>query len=135
MAAGCQKDYYQVLGLSPQASAAEIKKAFRRLAKQYHPDKASNPASEERFKEIGQAYAVLSDETRRREYDAATKAKLASQPEAWNWASDKGPWLRFCQVAALSEWILAKYASQPAPSRPKPVRPSPWPPRPKNRPG
>ncbi len=66
------KDYYQILGLAEDASQEEIKHAFRRLAFQYHPDR--NPGrekeAEERFKEINEAYAILSDETKRREYDA-----------------------------------------------------------------
>lgn len=66
-----QKDYYQILGVSEKSSADEIKKAYRKLAVQYHPDK--NPgnvkAAEARFKEISAAYYVLSDEKRRAQYD------------------------------------------------------------------
>ena len=70
MAAPTSKDYYQVLGVSEGAEAAEIKKAYRKLAKQYHPDANRNdPRSAERFKEVGEAYAVLSDPDKRRQYD------------------------------------------------------------------
>ena len=65
------KDYYQILGVSSEASAQDIKKAFRRLALRYHPDR--NPdtpkQAEEKFKEINEAYQVLSDEQKRRQYD------------------------------------------------------------------
>jgi molecular chaperone DnaJ len=62
-----EKDYYKVLGVAENASDKEIAKAYRKLAKQYHPD--ANPGSEERFKEISAAYDVLGDETKRKEYD------------------------------------------------------------------
>ncbi|MCB9811828.1 molecular chaperone DnaJ [Candidatus Nomurabacteria bacterium] len=63
-----QKDYYQVLGVEKNASGDDIKKAFRKLAAQYHPDKKTG--DEARFKEISEAYAVLGDEKKRAEYDA-----------------------------------------------------------------
>ena len=67
-----EKDYYKALGVSKDASAAEIKKSYRKLARQYHPDANKGDASsEERFKEISEAYDVLSDETKRKEYDEA----------------------------------------------------------------
>jgi molecular chaperone DnaJ len=64
-----EKDYYAALGVPKDASAADIKKAYRKLAAELHPDR--NPAGEERFKEVSEAYDVLSDDTRRREYDEA----------------------------------------------------------------
>jgi DnaJ-class molecular chaperone len=64
------KDYYKVLGVSKSASAEDIKKAFRRLARKYHPDvNPGDKKSEERFKEINEAYEVLSDISKRRKYD------------------------------------------------------------------
>src|SRR3989344_405945 len=62
------KDYYNVLGIDKKASPDDIKKAFRKLAHKYHPDKGGT--DEQKFKEITEAYSVLSDDKRRREYDA-----------------------------------------------------------------
>ena len=65
------KDFYTALGVSSSASASEIKKAYRKLAKDLHPDKnPGNPQAEQRFKEVSEAYSVLSDEEERKEYDA-----------------------------------------------------------------
>lgn len=65
-----EKDFYAVLGVTKTASADEIKKAYRKLARQFHPDaNAGDPKAEEKFKEISEAHDVLSDDTKRREYD------------------------------------------------------------------
>lgn len=64
-----KRDYYEVLGVSKSASEAEIKSAFRKLAKKYHPDVNKEPDAAEKFKEAQEAYAVLSDESKRRQYD------------------------------------------------------------------
>ena len=70
MAGATTKDYYQTLLVSENASASEIKKAYRKLAKQYHPDaNRDNPKAGERFKEISEAYSVLSDDEKRKQYD------------------------------------------------------------------
>src|SRR6185369_12481755 len=64
------KDYYQILGVARTASDAEIKKAFRKLAREYHPDVAKNKKqAEEKFKEINEAYEVLGDPAKRKKYD------------------------------------------------------------------
>ena len=68
------KDYYAALGVAKDADAAAIKKAYRKLARDLHPDKNPNNAeAEERFKEVSEAYDVLSDEKRRAEYDEARR--------------------------------------------------------------
>jgi molecular chaperone DnaJ len=66
-----EKDFYSVLGVPPDAGADKIKKAYRKLARQYHPDtNSSDPSPERRFKEIGEAYSVLGDPEQRQQYDA-----------------------------------------------------------------
>ena len=64
-----KRDYYEVLGVSKDASADEIKSAFRKLAKKYHPDVSKEPDAAEKFKEAQEAYAVLSDPDKRKKYD------------------------------------------------------------------
>ena len=70
-----KRDYYEVLGVDKKASAADIKKAYRKIAIKYHPDRqgdksdAANKEAEEKFKEAAEAYSVLSDETKRQQYD------------------------------------------------------------------
>ena len=63
------KDYYKVLGIAKDASEDEVKKAYRKQALRYHPDKNKSPGSEDRFKEIAEAYDVLSDAKKKEVYD------------------------------------------------------------------
>ena len=65
------KNYYDILEVSKTASADEIKKSYRKLARKYHPDvNPGNKEAESKFKELSEAYAVLSDEEKRKEYDS-----------------------------------------------------------------
>lgn len=63
------KNYYNTLGIDRQSTDDEIKKAYRKLALKYHPDKNKHPGAEERFKEIAEAYEVLSDSNKRAAFD------------------------------------------------------------------
>jgi molecular chaperone DnaJ len=72
-----QRDYYEVLGVPRDADTKAIKDAFRKLALKYHPDRNKEPGAEERFKEIAEAYAILSDPDKRAEYDARGHAGVA----------------------------------------------------------
>lgn len=64
-----KRDYYEVLGVPKNAGKGDIKSAYRKLALQFHPDRNKSPGAEERFKEISEAYAVLSDDDKRKRYD------------------------------------------------------------------
>lgn len=78
------KDYYQILGVNKSASADEIKKAFRKLAHEYHPDK--HGGSDAKFKEINEAYQVLSNPEKRRQYDQfGANFESAGGPSGFNW--------------------------------------------------
>lgn len=86
-----RKDYYEILGVGKNATAKEIRNAYRKLARKYHPD--ANPddkAAEERFKEINEAYEVLSDEKKRAAYDQAGRFFAGSAAEAGWQARDFG---------------------------------------------
>ena len=70
MASMNDKDYYAILGVEKDASTEEIRKAFQAKARKLHPDVNKEPDAEERFKEVSEAYAVLSDDDKRKRYDA-----------------------------------------------------------------
>lgn len=93
------RDYYEILGVPKEASSEEIKKNYRRLARQYHPDlNPGNKAAEDKFKDIGEAYEILSDPTKRAQYDQFSRywnqrgfsGKQPSKGKGWgNQKSDR----------------------------------------------
>ncbi|HEX9173326.1 MAG TPA: DnaJ C-terminal domain-containing protein [Telluria sp.] len=87
------KDYYQILGVERTASAGDIKQAYRKLARQFHPDISKDPRGKERFQEIGEAYAVLKDPEKRQDYDQLGKPQPGqdfSPPPGWRNNADGG---------------------------------------------
>jgi len=79
---GAARDYYDVLGVSPEASTDNIRQAFRNLAKAYHPDVNNHdPSAQARFAEASQAYEVLSDDFGRKAYDARRATRTMSTPD------------------------------------------------------
>ncbi len=83
------RDLYEVLGVRPNATEEEIKKAYRRLALQHHPDRnPGNREAEERFKEISEAYAVLVDPAKRRQYDRERQGRTRGEPYRSDWSQE-----------------------------------------------
>lgn len=78
------RDFYSILGVSRNASQEEIKAAYRRLARQYHPDVNKEKGAEEKFKEINEAYAVLSDPEKRRQYDLYGESAVKGAGAQWS---------------------------------------------------
>ena len=78
-----KRDYYEVLGVDRTATRDQIRHAYRQLALQYHPDKNKDPGAASKFRELAEAYAVLSDDTKRKEYDTTGHAGVSER-----WSSD-----------------------------------------------
>ena len=74
------RDPYEILGVSPSAPAEDIKVAYRKAARLYHPDKNPDPAAADRFRSIQTAYELLADPTRRRDYDLLRQRNLIDDP-------------------------------------------------------
>jgi curved DNA-binding protein len=118
------KDYYQILGVSKSASADEIKKAFRKLALKYHPDRnPGDEAAEAKFKELSEAYEVLSDKEKRQKYDQFgqywKQAEQAGQAGSWSGGGGTGVGVDmggfdFSQYGSFDEFInelLGRFAT------------------------
>ena len=101
------KDYYKILGVSKNADDKEIKKAFRKLARQYHPDvNPDDKVAEEKFKDVNEAYEVLSDSDKRSMYDRFGPrwqqfARSGGRPEDFDWG-------QFTGAGGLSQEDLAR---------------------------
>ena len=91
--ASVARDYYDVLGVSRDATADQIQQAYRTLARKYHPDVNKDPAAEDRFKEVNEAYHVLSDPDTRKRYDRFGE-DFRQVPEDWEERAGAGGWLR-----------------------------------------
>ena len=82
---------YETLGVSKGASSDEIKKAYRKLARKYHPDINKDPGAEDKFKEINAAYEILSDDSKRAQYDQYGDTMFGGQKYLlrwlWRWRS------------------------------------------------
>jgi curved DNA-binding protein len=110
------KDYYKILGVSRDADEKEIKQAFRRMARQYHPDmNKGDKAAEEKFKEVNEAYEVLSDPEKRRMYDQLgadwqSWQRSGGRPEDFDWSRWQqtgagGPgYVRYTNVLSAAFW-------------------------------
>src|ERR1700710_2506347 len=87
------RDPYDVLGVAKTASAAEIKSAFRKLAKKYHPDQSKEPKAKERFAEVGSAYEILGDDTKRKAFDRGEiDAEGKPRFQGFGGGGRRGPW-------------------------------------------
>jgi DnaJ-class molecular chaperone len=115
------KDYYKTLGVSKEASKDEIKKAYRKLAHQYHPDKnPNNKEAEDRFKEIAEAYEVLADDQKRKDYDSGRLfgAQGGYGPGAGTWQGFEGGEARRASRSRATSGTLAISSTCSAAGRP-----------------
>ena len=127
------QDLYDLLGVARDADADTIKKAYRRLARQLHPDVNPDPATQERFKEVSRAYEVLSDPQKRAAYDrggdpfggaaaaSADRVRASRSPTSWTRSSAAAP------PGATAPGPRATAAGTPRPGRPDPGRDRRWP--------
>jgi DnaJ-class molecular chaperone len=127
-----EKDYYKTLGVAESASADEIKKSYRKLARKYHPDaNKGDSKAEERFKEISEAYNVLSDEKRRKEYDDARSmygaGRAARTGSTWATCSAAAPAARAAGWA--TSWAGCSAPAAAPSSRPGRAAAPTWRPR------
>ena len=114
------RDYYQILGVSESATTDEIKKAFRRLAKQYHPDRNPNkPEAVDRFKEINEAHDVLSDSGKRKKYDEMRRYGAFAGAGADPGRLPAVPPISISRTpVGLADWATCSHRSSAAEARP-----------------
>ena len=92
MATPSNKDYYDILGVSKDATPGDIKKAFRAKARTMHPDVCKEPGAEERFKEVSEAYDTLSDPDKKARYDAVMAGGFTTQNPYTSGPAGAGAW-------------------------------------------
>ena len=95
LAQALDRDPYEVLGVDRRASAAEIKKAYKKLAREFHPDKNQDPQAENRFIEVSEAYEILSDAEKKRNYDQ----------HGFQVGVCVCGWLSFCVSGCVCVWV------------------------------
>jgi len=110
------KDYYKTLGIKRDASQSDIKKAYRRLARKYHPDVSKESDAEDHFKEVGEAYAVLKDPEKRTAYDQLGSQWNASEPfqppPDWNAGYEYSGGYSGADAAAFSDFFETLFGAQ-----------------------
>jgi curved DNA-binding protein len=117
------KDYYEILGLGRSASADDIKKAYRRLARKYHPDVSKEKNAEDRFKEVQEAYEVLKDPQKRGAYDQLGRDYRAGQqfrrPSDWEqrFGAGGGPGQGFSDLHGFSDFFSTLFGHSSAQPR------------------
>jgi curved DNA-binding protein len=122
------KDYYKIMNLPRSASAEEIKRAYRKLAKKYHPDVSKEPKAEEKFKELGEAYEVLRDPEKRAAYDQVSTGHRHGErftpPPGWGAGFDFGGFSTG-DAAGFSDFFESLFGRATADQRHRPSR-SAW---------
>jgi curved DNA-binding protein len=117
------KDYYQILGLTRGAEAAEVKRAYRRLARKYHPDVSKEKNAEEKFKELQEAYEVLKDPEKRAAYDQLGRDYRPGQqfrpPPDWAQRFGHSGGARFSEVDGFSDFFSSLFGTSGAERAPE----------------
>ncbi|XP_020809339.1 dnaJ protein homolog 1-like [Drosophila serrata] len=104
------KDYYKILDIERNASSEEVKKAYKRMARRYHPDKNDHPQAEEQFKEVAAAYEILSDKEKREIYDKFGEKGLRGGVKPPNNALPSSDMLLFmCAIGGVVIFAFAAY--------------------------